>query len=409
MADPNPPINPLLHAVASRPQSVPATPIARAIRALAGLAALAVVAALMLAPSFWPLVTRMDHWTADWRTAYFSKQLPAQHPRVAVVTITDETLRNYASSPIDRGLLASIVQAVDRAGAAVIGLDVLFLKATEPIKDEQLIQAVRAAKAKIVLGAADTRTQLMPFQREFQTAYLSRADAPMGYVNTRHEDDDVVRYTANPGTAGDYRKSFARLLAEAAGAKSGSDTSAPIPWLLPTADGVPAFLSMPAETLLGSGGVAAGTLLKDRVVIVGGEFPFRDRHRVPLSVRTGKDMAGVFIHATVVAGLLDAGPRLAEVSPFTVRLLLAVLSIAGIGLGLALWQTNAVTFLGHGFAVAVLMAVDVVCFTQLRLLLPFTLAVTAWVAGITAGRFLGAVFRPTVSFKPDLSARSAAP
>jgi adenylate cyclase len=403
MADTNTPINPLLQAVSARPQKAPATPVARAIRALAGLAAIAVVAALMLAPDFWPLVTRMDHWTADWRTAYFSKQLPAQHPRVAVVTITDETLRNYVSSPIDRGLLANIVQAVDRAGASVIGLDILFLKATEPIKDEQLIQAVRAAKAKVVLGTADTRVQLLPFQREFQAAYLSRADAPAGYVNTRHENDDVVRYTANPGTGVEYRKSFARLMAEAAGAKSDSDLSAPIPWLLPTVQGLPAFLSMPAETLLGAGGAAAGTLLKDRVVIVGGEFPFRDRHRVPLSVRTGQDMPGVFIHATVVAGLLDAGPRLAEVSALSVRLLLAGLALAGIGLGLALWQTNTVTFLGHGFAVAMLMAVDVICFTQLRLLLPFTLAVTAWVAGITAGRFLGAVFRPNVSLRPNVS------
>jgi adenylate cyclase len=404
MAEPEAPRNPLLHAVASRPLVAPTTPLARAVWAAAGIAAIAVVVALMLAPSFWPLVTRMDHWTADWRTAYFSKQLLAQHPRVVVVTITDETLRNYVSSPIDRGLLANIVQAIDRAGAAVIGLDILFLKATEPIKDEQLIQAVRGSKAKIVLGAADARVPLLPFQREFQAAYLSRAEAPVGYVNTRHENDDVVRYTANPGPGSAVPKSFARLMAEAAGAGRADDLSAPIPWLLPAADGAPAFLAIPAEKLLGPNTAAVGAALKDRVVLVGGEFPFRDRHRVPLSVRTGQDVAGVYIHATVVAGLLDAGSQLSEVAPVTIRLLLAALAVLAIGLGLALWQTNAVTFLGHGFAVAVLLAVDVLCFTQLRLLLPFTLAVTAWVAGITAGRFLGAVFRPNVSLKPKHAA-----
>jgi adenylate cyclase len=405
MAEPDAPINPLLHAVAARPQRIPATPVARLVRALAGIAAIAVVAALMLAPSFWPLVTRMDHWTADWRTAYFSTQLPTQHPRVAVVTINDETLRNYVSSPIDRGLLATIVQAIDRAGAAVIGLDILFLKATEPAKDEQLIQALRGAKAKIVLGALDARGQLLPFQREFQTAYLSRADAIVGYVNLRHENDQVVRFTASPNVAaGDIGKSVARLMAEAGGARDADDVGKPIPWLLPAQDGKPAFLTIAAEKLLGATGPADAAALKDKVVIIGGDFPFRDRHSTPLSVRSGKETSGVFIHATVVAGLLDAGPRLAEVSPLTVRLLLAVVALSGIGLGLALWQTNAVTFLGHGFAVAMLLAVDVLCFTQFRLLLPFTLAVTAWVAGITAGRFLGAVFRPKASIRPKASA-----
>ncbi len=375
------------------------TLLTRAIRALAGVAALAVVAALMLAPSVWPLVTRMDHWTADWRTAYFSKQLPAQHPRVVVVTITDETLRNYASSPIDRGLLARVVQAIDSAGAAVIGLDILFLKATEPIKDEQLIQALRTARAKVIVGALDSRGELLQFQREFQTAFLSRTDLPVGYLNLRHENDQVVRFTASPGAAGEMPKSLSRLMAEAGGARNSDDVGKPIPWLLPVSETKPAFLTVAAERLLGPTAAVDGAALKDKVVIIGGDFPFRDRHSVPLSVRTGKEMAGVFIHATVVAGLLDAGPRLAELSPFTVRLLLALLALAAIGLGLSMWQTNAVAFLGHGFAVAVLLAVDVLCFTQLRLLLPFTLAVTAWAAGITAGRFLGAVFRPEMPLR----------
>ncbi len=399
MSEPDAPTNPLLHAVAPRPLKAPATPVARALRAAAGLAAIAVIAALLLAPSFWPFVTRMDHWTADWRTAYFSTKLTSPHPRVVVVTITDETLRNYASSPIDRGLLASIVQAIDRAGASVIGLDILFLKATEPIKDEQLIQALRTAKAKVVLGALDARGQLLQFQREFQTAYLSRADFPVGYVNTRHENDDVIRYTASPGPAGDYRKSFARLLAEAAGTRAADDAGKPIPWLQPPANGTSAFTSVAAEKLIGSASAAEGAALKDKVVIVGGAFPHRDQHRVPLSVRSGQTMAGVYVHATIVAGLLDAGPRLAEIAPLSARLLVTGLALAAILLGLSLWQTNTVTFLGHGFAVAALLAVDVLCFTQLRLLLPFTLAVTAWVAGITAGRFLGAVFRPKVSLR----------
>jgi adenylate cyclase len=391
-----PPVPPLLQPVAT-----PATPAARALRWLAGLAAIAVIAALMLVPNFWPFVTRLDHWTADWRTAYLSHQPATQNARIAIVAITDETLRNYVSSPIDRGLLADIVAAVDKAGATVIALDVLFLKETDPAKDERLIQAIRGARGKVILGGADGRVDLLQFQREFQAAYVSRAERPVGYVNTRHENDDVVRFTASamPPGQSPYPKSFARLIAEAAGAQGGDDLSRPIPWLLDAADGKPAFLTIAGEKLVGAVATETAAALKGRVVIIGGVFPFRDQHRVPLSVRTGQTMPGVYIHATVAAGLLDPSRRVAEISPLATRLLLAVLAVAAVLMGLAFWRSMAVAFLGHGFAVALLLAVDAICFTQFRLLLPFTLAVTAWVAGITAGRFLGAVAAPNFSLR----------
>jgi adenylate cyclase len=402
MAEPNAPLRSLLQAVANQPRP-PATPFARLVRWSAGLAALACVAALMLAPSLWPFVTRLDHWTADWRTAYLSDRPNEPNKQIAVITITDETLRNYVSSPIDRGLLAQIVQAADAAGAAVIGLDVIFLKATEAAKDEQLIQALRSARAKIVLGALDERGELEPFQREFQAAYLSRAERPVGYVNMRHENDGVVRYTASPDPGSKYPKSFARLLAEAGGATNVDDAGKPIPWLLPVDEKRPAFVAMAAEKLLFAVGGEDVAALKGRVVLVGGMFPFRDQHRVPLSVRTGRTMPGVYIHAAVAAGLLEPARQIAEISPRSIRLLLAILALASIGMGLAMWQSTLVAFLGHGFAVGILLALDLVCFTQFRLLLPFTLAVTAWMAGISAGRFLGAVVAPSFSFRRTAS------
>ena len=363
-----------------------------ALRWLAGVAAVAIIAALMFVPNFWPALTKLDHWTADWRTAYLSPRPATQNARVAIVAIGDETLRNYASSPIDRGLLASIVTAVDQAGAQVIGLDILFLKQTEAAKDEQLIQAIRNAKATVVLGALDERGDLLPFQREFQGAFLAKAGQRTGYLNLRQENDDVVRYTASPNPAGGlYPKSFARLLAEAGGANSADDAGKPITWLLPPIDGKPEFLSIAAEKLLDPKAAAETAALKGRVVLIGGVFPFRDRHRVPLSVRTHEDMPGVAIHATVVTGLLDRRFNIVEISPLAVRVLLALLVSSSLAMGLALWRSTVVAFLGHGFAVALLLAIDAFCFTQLRLLLPFTLGVTAWVAGLSVGRLIGAV------------------
>jgi len=242
-----------------------------------------------------------------------------------------------------------------------------------------------------ILGALDERGALLPFQREFQTAFLTKTGRPAGYLNERHENDDVVRYTASsmPGSA--YPKSFARLLAEAYGAANATDAGRPIAWLLPPLDGKPALLTIAGEKLLDPAAAGEVAALKDRVVLIGGVFPFRDRHRVPISVRTGESMPGVMIHATVAAQLIDPRFDVAEITPRSIQVLLGALALLGLAMGLALWRNLSVAFLGHGFAVAVLLAADAVCFSQLRLLLPFTLAVAAWVAGLTAGRLLGAL------------------
>ncbi len=187
------------------------------LRALIGAGSLMALVTLLFVPVFAPWVLRFEHWTADWRTAYLSHKPPTTHPRIAFVSITDETLRNYASSPVDRGLLARIVQAIDAAGARAIGLDILFLKATDQPKDDALVAAVRAARAQIVLGVADERVPLEGFQREFQKDFLARLGRPAGYLNLRHERDDVVRYAAMPYLAGNHQSSFSRLLAVAAG------------------------------------------------------------------------------------------------------------------------------------------------------------------------------------------------
>ncbi|MFZ4806860.1 MAG: CHASE2 domain-containing protein [Hyphomicrobiaceae bacterium] len=363
------------------------------LQVLLGIGAIVCVVALLALPSFAPWLSRLDYWTADWRTAYLSRNGPTAHPRVTVVTINDDTLKDYASSPIDRGLLARIVKAIDAAGAAAIGIDVFFLKATEPDKDAALVAAVRNARAPVVLGAIDERGALQGFQRQFQAAFLAEMQRPAGYLNLRHERDSVVRYTASPAPGSAFPKSFARLLAEAVGAPTADDAGKPIAWLLQAADGAEAYLRIPAQDLLAAsaGAAPAGAPLPDlkgRIVLLGGDFPLRDRHRVPLSVRDGEPVPGVLIHANVVAGLLEPGRAIRELTPATVRILLGVVAAAGFLLGWALWQSGAVRLVGWSFASAVLVAIDAFCFVKMQTLLPFTLALVAWVAGLTAGRAL---------------------
>src|SRR5262245_36000816 len=136
----------------------------------------------------------IEHWTGDWRTALLSDRLTSQHPRVAVVLIGEETLERYPYRlPIDRRLLASLITAVDAAGAKTIGLDFLFTQATEPVKDDALLEALTKANARIVLGAGDERVELSKRQADYQDAFLKKAGRPAGYVNLQTDADRTVR------------------------------------------------------------------------------------------------------------------------------------------------------------------------------------------------------------------------
>jgi len=367
------------------------------LRLCIGASCIGALIALFLIPGITPWVLQFEQWTGDWRTAYFSDRLSGQHPLVAIVTINDDTLKDYASSPIDRGLLARIVRAVDAAGARAIGLDVFFLKKTEPEKDQALLTALHDARAEVVLGAIDERGDLQPFQRDFQQAFLAQAGRHVGYLQLRHERDDVVRKMARPAEDSAFSDSFARQLAKAGGSEE-ADDGRPISWLLPPKDGGDTFLTIPAQDLFedfsnqtSDALSSAAAQLKDRIVLIGGDFPFRDRHRTPLSARTHKTMAGTTIQAQMVAALLDPGRRVSELKSESARILLVSLAVTGFALGWTLWASRIVDFFASSFATGALMAVDAVTFIEWRLILPFTLAFVTWVLAVTAGRSIRSV------------------
>lgn len=350
----------------------------------AGIGSLLVIAALLFVPAFAPWLMRFEHGTADWRTAFLSDQATTPHPRIAVVTITDATLRDYVSSPMDRGLLARIVRAVDNAGAKAIGLDVFFLKKTDADKDQALMDALRSAKAAVVLGAVDERGELESYQREFQARFLTDIGRPIGYLNLRRERDDVVRYTAAPFAGSQFPKSFAALLAEAGGAPASYEDSRPIAWLRGPNDSAPPFVVIPAHDLIADPDL--GTPLKGKLVLIGADRPRIDRHRTPLSVRDGNEIAGVFIHAETLAMLMDPTRAVSELDPTTTRILILFVALIGFGLGWRFGLTNVVGVLSGTTATVGLVAIDAFVFREIRLILPFTLAAVSWVAGLTAGR-----------------------
>jgi hypothetical protein len=279
-------------------------------RPLALSAFFAVLSTLLLAdlaPRYAPGLLRFEHYMGDVRTAILSDQLASQHPQVAIVAITDDTLAGYKTFlPVDRHLQARLVDALDAAGAKVIGLDFLFAAPAPDDNDLLLIDAIRRARAKVVLAAADERVGLTQAQREKQQAFLREVDRPAGYANLATERDSVVRFMAQPYTDGAaaYPKSFAAQLAESGGAAP-AQWRPRIAWLRTPRDGSDVFLITAADTLLRPGDDPLAKIvregLKDKIVLVGGTLREIDTHLTPLTDNPSEKMHGVTIHAHIAA------------------------------------------------------------------------------------------------------------
>jgi adenylate cyclase len=361
---------------------------------LAGL--FAVLTTLLLAdliPRYAPGLLRFEHVMGDVRTHLLSDRLPSQHPHVAIVGITDQTLSGYKTRlPIDRVLLAHIVEALDEAGAKVIGLDFLFTRVTPADNEDMLIDAIKRAKANIVLAAADERLNLTPAQAERQAHFFAQTGRPAGYVNLATERDWVVRFKAPAAPGGAFPKSFARLLAEGAGYPT-VGAHRRIAWLREPRDGSDTFLTIPAETLLGPESDpltrAARAGLKDKIVIVGALMPDLDLHQTPITAGAPERMAGAVIHAHIVAETVD-GRHIGqlEADSAVLRLVLAVLSALGFLVGWR-YRLKRKGLLLSSIATVAIIAVDTIVFWEFRIILPVVLALIAWFLGEFSGNVAG--------------------
>jgi CHASE2 domain-containing sensor protein len=386
-----------------------------------GLACLAAMALVILIPSRMPGLVPAEDWSSDRRTAWLSPSLPRPHPRVAIVSITDDTLDAYkvnTRSPLDRGMLAEIVRAIDHQGACAMGLDVFVLRATTRDKDEALIAALADARMHVVAGVADSRIEMRNDQREHQAGFLARVGRSAGFLNLRTDDaaDDAVRRHPRPAGDGLYPKAFAQRLAEvvvpALSTRDPSiDDQRRIAWLRPAPNGASPFLTIPAhqvpnrlttprQTCDVMGPTLVGSL-KNRIVLVGAHFPNIDQHQTPLG--RGRDTPGVDIHAQMTAEFIDSPSRqIHEPGPILMRAVLAALGALGFAAGWWLWRTPIVYSLGWGFGAALVVAAGLLSFYFFNMVLPFAACVLMWFLGVTAGRYLHAAQSPRHARQADL-------
>jgi CHASE2 domain-containing sensor protein len=335
----------------------------------------------------------LEHWTGDIRTALFSHRPKRMHSQVAIVTINDETMQPYTyRSPIDRRLLARLVTGLDNAGARAIGLDFLFLKQTEPGKDAELVSAILNARSRVIVAAGDKRIGLNPAQSKYQATFLKESRAIGGYANLLTGGDRIVRYVARPEDPA-FTKSFAVALAKP-DAQPPANGPRRIAWSLTPHAGKPRFFTMAAHLLVAPNGqvtpaapILLKTYFKDKIVIIGGDFPDVDRHQVPMLSWRGEDdeIAGMLIQAQIAAQLLD-NRSIEHLNRNVLTGVFGFLALLGLWFGLR-----------HGFvavslyattASLLVVATDMALFHFMDRIIPFGACLAALLLGVAGGVLL---------------------
>jgi adenylate cyclase len=305
---------------AAMPGRPAAGPLWRLVSAVAAVA-LAVLVAL-------PIASRLDPIVGDLVVLGLSPPeatTPAE--AIVIVTITEDTLAAFPyRSPIDRGLLADLLLSLDAARPASIGLDILLDSPSEPDKDRRLSQVLDRVATPVVLA-----TVTDDFLTDAQAAHLRRVlDGRLsGSVRLRRDDADGVLRHRPQGEEGQP------LFTEAMAGRRFPETpfDSRILYRGAPADAQGAFPKYPAHTVA----VLPAAWFQGRHVLIGVDLPGIDRHPTPLTSARGVaagSMAGIEVHAHLLAQLLSGRDLPVPTFPQTLALLVSVAALAAGGFSL---------------------------------------------------------------------------
>ena len=250
------------------------------------------------------LLELAENYLYDVRLAMMSLPRP-QSSRIAVVVINDETLRDYPyRSPLDRSLITSLIDQLERRKVAAIGINILFDRPTEPEKDRLLYQRLRNTRVPIVLSRISGTAGYSLAQIEFSESFLKDLRSGLSFIY-RDTVDDTIRTSMLKMIQGrNVSLGFAATLAEALGVelpdreklvidfRPGPDLSTP-PFPVYAAHQV---ANLPESALAG------------RVVLIGSDLGDDSGLRTPLSVLDSavtRNLSGVEIEAHVLSQLIE--------------------------------------------------------------------------------------------------------
>ena len=250
------------------------------------------------------LLELAENYLYDVRLAMMAPPRP-QSSRIAVIVINDETLLDYPyRSPLDRSLITSLIDQLERNGVAAIGINILFDRPTEPEKDRLLYERLRNARMPIVLSRISSAVGYSLAQIEFSKLFLEDLRSGLSFIY-RDTVDDTIRTTMLKMIQGrNVSLGFAATLAEVLGVEL-PDQEKLIIDFRPGPD-----LSVPPFPIYAAHRVASlpQSALANRVVLIGSDLGDDSGLRTPLSALdfgVARNLSGVEIEAHVLSQLLE--------------------------------------------------------------------------------------------------------
>ena len=276
-------------------------------------------------------------WQVRFSDTFFRlSPVPKEKSRVVMITIDDQSLQRYGRWPWSRSLLAKLTSNLARAGAGVIGLDILLAEPQSPDADQSLQEALRAGHTVIVDKIAtypEGPKWIEPLPRFARVAAVGHAQAVLDV------DSVCRRYPAQQLTLDGSRWAFAVEVARRVDpvCTSGFLSSYGIPvrdqGAVNTAR--PILVRIPFRRggfdTLSAGSVLEGfdpAMVRGRPVLVGfGSTEIGDRLSIPLHPEF--PTPGVEVHAQILDSILT-GRTLRELPLWASALVLLVTSILAV-------------------------------------------------------------------------------
>ncbi|GGB34224.1 hypothetical protein GCM10011316_02900 [Roseibium aquae] len=294
-----------------------------------------------------PVAGRLDPILGDFAVLNLAPDDSGARDRIVVVTITEDTLAGFPyRSPIDREFLAELLLTLDRMDPASVGLDILLDGPSEPAKDAALLGALDTIQTPAILASVSDS-----FLTVRQSAYLKEVleDRVAGSVELQRDDaDGILRHLPK-------RQDDTPLFTEAVAGKAFPVSHFDNRIRYQAHSG--AFAKYPAHTVA----FLPEDWFAEKHVLIGTDLPGVDRHPTPLASLEGAasgSLAGIEVHAHVLAQLLSGRTLPVPTFAQTIGLLSIITVVAALGFSLVnrpktffVWFAAAlVSYLGLAFA-----------------------------------------------------------
>ena len=285
------------------------------------------------------IVELAENHLSDIRIALLSDPRP-QSQKIAVILIDEKSLNAVPyRSPIDRALIADLIEELEHRGVTAIGLNVRFDRSTEPAKDARLFDKLRNIEVPVVVSMVSDQTGYSKEQIEYSKQYLQGLDTGLSLIFRDTIDHTVRASLLRLSRDETVKLGFTATLTEAIGIELPLEDQIYIDYRLGPDSWTPPFPVYPAFEVA----ALPKSALENRVVLIGPDLGHTRRLRTPFSVLNrgfSKDMPGVMIEAHVLSQLIEN--RVLDRATFPESVFFTIL-MAALGFLLSLIRVNLIS------------------------------------------------------------------